>query len=88
MVMGVLSFRLVSVLGAARQTGTSVCALVTTQALLVAGTAGDDVALGERTQGAAAPAQVYVATADQPLTSLPDFLQVHEFHHGPHRSWH
>ena len=69
-------------------TGTSVCALVTTQALLVAGTAGDDVALRERTQGAAVTAQVYVSTADQPLTSSSDSLQVHELHHGPRRSWH
>ena len=63
-------------------------ALVTTQALLVAGTAGDDVALRERTQGAAVTAQVYVAATNQPLTSSPDSLQVHELHHGPHRSWH
>ena len=68
-------------------TATSVCALVTTPWLLVAGTVGDDVALWERTQGAAIPAQVYVATADQPLTSSPDSLQVHDLHHGPHRSW-
>ena len=53
------------------------CALVTTQWLLVAGKAGDDVALRERTQGAVLPAQVYVATTDQPLTSLPDSLRVH-----------
>jgi len=86
----------VSVLGAARQTGTmavtctgtSVARLLRPRWLLVAGIAGGEVALWEPTQGAAVTAQVYVAAADQPLTSSSDFLRVHEFHHGPHRSWH
>ena len=69
-------------------TGKSVARSTRPRGLLVAGTAGDEVALREWTQGAAVAAQVYVATADQPLTSLPDFLRVHELHHGPHRSWH
>jgi hypothetical protein len=55
-------------------------ALVTTRRLRVAGIAGGDVALLEPTQGAAVTAQVYVASADQPLTSSSDFLRVHEFH--------
>jgi len=63
-------------------------ALVTTRWLLVAGIAEGDVALWERTQGAAVTAQVYVAAADQPLTSLSESLGVNGFHHGPHRSWH
>jgi len=55
-------------------------ALVSTQGLLVAGIAGGDVTLWEPTQGAAVTAQVYVAAADQPLTSSSDVLRVHEFH--------
>ena len=52
----------------------------TTRGLRVAGIAGEDVALWEPTQGAAVAAQVYVAAADQQLTSSSDFLRVHEFH--------
>ena len=63
-------------------------ASVTTRGLRVAGIAGGDVALWEPTQGAAVAAQVYVTAADQTLTSSSDFLRVHDFHHGPHRSWH